>query len=360
MTNSTRPSIARFLCGSIAACILIVCQTLVGQSPQVVPASAASAEGDSFTSFPFGRSTAIRAQLAYGGDVFAARSMSIRRIAFRADGGRALARKGCDVEIQVSAIARSASLQALFASNRGRDHATLFARRRVDLPAIARANGPRSFAISFVLDRAYGFDPRNAGLLVEFVVHGQQSGRYELDLDASCTSARADFGAPGCAGSQRLVPVADCPTAALELGRAFTLRVSRLRPNDLAVGFLGTRETGMWQGLRLPASLAPFGAPGCTLNTDVTVAVGGVVDVRGELRLPGFVPAVASLTGAWLRFQGIGLDRGANALGLSLSQGSKVQVCRAPAVSRCIATTLSASSGSVDSGRALVTRFSSN
>lgn len=355
--HAASPSRSLLALVSAFALLLGGAAPLEAQSSYVVPNTMTSVEGRSFTSFPFGRSTPVRLQLAYAAELFLPRSMTIRRIAFRPDGGRALAAKGIDLEIHASAIAPAAALGSSFAANRGSGHASVFARRRLSLPAIVSAAGPRAFGVEFVLDRSFALDPTSSGLLIEFIVHAQQAGRYELDLDASCISARANFGRPGCAGSNQLVPVADCPTSALELGKAFTLRVARLRPQDLALGYLGTKETGTWQGLALPAALDIFGARGCTLNTDVAVSVGGLVDVRGELRLPGVVPTTPSLVGAWLRFQGLGLDAPANALGMAFSQGFKIQVCTRPPMRRCVSTNLSAVTGSVDAGLVPVTRF---
>ncbi|MCA8970631.1 MAG: hypothetical protein KDC95_12635 [Planctomycetes bacterium] len=333
--------------------------TLTGraQTTLVVPQSYATVEGGSFTSLPFGRSTAVRVQQGYGSALFPAGKIDIARIAWRADGARDIPAKGVDLEIGIGSVSSSATLAATFAQNRGLDYAIALTRRVITLPAITTAPGPRAFQIEFALDRPFRVDPSMNGLLVELIVHSQQAGRYELDLDASCTSARADFGKPGCAGSNQLVPLADCPTTSLVPGGAFTLRLSSLRPQDLALGFLGTIESGTWQGLVLPAALDGFGGTGCTLNTDITVAVGGSANSLGELRLPGTVPPVPSLVGVWLRFQGLAIDRAANALGMSFSNGHKVQVCGLPPMARVVATNVTATSGTVEIGLVPITRF---
>ncbi|MCB9883081.1 MAG: hypothetical protein H6832_16960 [Planctomycetes bacterium] len=327
------------------------------QSTIVVPQAYATAEGGSFTSLPFGRSTAVRVQQGYGSALFPNGKMDIARIAWRADGARDIPAKGLDLEIGIGSVASSATLAATFAQNRGLDYAIAFTRRVITLPAITNAPGPRAFQIEFVLDRPFRFDPSTTGLLIELIVHSQQAGRYEVDLDASCTSARADFGKPGCTGSNQLVPLADCPTTSLVPGGGFTLRISSLRPQDLALGFLGTIESGTWQGLVLPAALDGLGGTGCTLNTDITVAVGGSASSLGELRLPGTVPPVPNLVGAWLRFQGLAIDRAANALGMSFSNGHKVQVCGLPPMARVVATNVTATSGTVEIGLVPITRF---
>lgn len=330
---------------------------LPAQTSYVVPATSTSVEGASFTSFPFGRSTAVRVQHGYGAALFTAQPIRVRKIAFRPDGSRALSAKGVDIEVALGSIPKIGVLDTVFAKNRGLDFTTVFSRRRISLPAIASAAGPRAFAVELVLDKVFAFDPRNAGLLVEILVHGQQSGRYELDLDSSCTSARADFGLPGCPGSNQLVPRADCPTLALSPGKAFTLRVARLRANDLALGFLGTRESGIWQGLSLPAALDLYGAPGCALNTDIAVSVGSVVNALGELRLPGVVPNLPGLIGVWIRFQATALDAKANSLGLSFSNAHKVQICATPPMSRVVATRVDATLGTLELGLVPVTRL---
>ncbi len=350
--------VANTVVANVVVILGLVSVPLRAQATIVVPKTFELQEGASFTSLPFGRSTAIRVQQSYGASLFTARTFDITRIAFRPDASVALAAKGVDLELAMGTLPQQAGLAASFAANRGQDFVTVFARRIVSLPAIASAPGPRPFAIDFVLDRSFRYDASQADLVVEVVVHSQQAGRYEMDLDASCTSARTDFGARGCAGSTQVVPVADCPTAALVPGQAFTLRLSGLRPQDWALAFLGTTEVGKWQGLNLPAALDAFGAPGCTLNTDVTVGVAGQASGQGELRLPGIVPDDARLVGAWLRFQGLALDAGANALGMSFSNGHKVQVCGLPPMARVVATSLQATSGTVEAGLVPVTRFS--
>ena len=360
MKSTLRSILARPTAISFAAVFVICVQVstvLAAQTVTVVPAAFATKEGASFTSFPFGRSTPVRVQQAYAAAFFAKRKYSIARVALRPDGKRSLAKKGSDIEIFLGSAALSGQLDPSFAKNRGMDYVRVFTRRKISLPRVQAAPGPRKFLLDFALDRRFVFDARTAGLLIEFVVHGQQSGRWEVDLDSNCRSARKNFGLPGCKSSNGLVPLADCPTAALVPGAPFVLRVARLRPQDLAVGVIGSRESGMWSGLSLPAKLDRFGARGCSLSTDVVVANAGVVNALGELRLRGRVPALPGLVGSWLRFQGFALDARANALGMSFSNAHKIQVCARPPMNRLVATKLSASLGSLELGIAPILRL---
>lgn len=342
---------------SLALCVGSFASFSVAQSTRIVPQRFAAVEAESFTGIPFGRSTGVRVQHYYGGAWFHGKTR-IQSIAFRPNGGSAFAAKGVEVEIFLSTGPRSnRGLSTTFAKNRGADVRLCFRRKKIRLPAVAVAPGPRPFSAAFALDTVFLLDPSRGGLLAEIVVHGQQPGRWQLDLGTRCASNRASFGRAGCKGSNARVARADVATQALLAGKSFVMRVRDVVANGLVLAAIGARETGSWMGLSLPYAMDSIGAPGCTLNTDVALALAGAANALGEARVAGRLPATPALVGAWFRFQAIILDKRANALGLVLSNGSKTQVCGPDPLARVVATPVSAARGTLELGLVPVTQF---
>ena len=343
----------------LAPLAALVCAPLLSAqtSTKVLPPNFASVEGDSYTSFPFGRSGSVRAQLYYS-STWIGGKMRVGKVAFRPEGQQTFASKKVELEIKLATgPATSSALSSDFSKNRGRDAKTAFAKKTVSLPSVTSASGPRPF-FAIALDVPFDFDSNAGGLLVELIVHGQQRGRWDLDVGSKCTSARTKFGLPGCKGSNGLVPQADVPTQALLHGQRFAMRVRNLKPSMLCAMLIGTRESGNWMGLTLPFRLDAIGARSCALNTDIVFVIGSVANSNGEASVLGALPRLERLVGEWFRFQGMVLDSRANALGLSFSNGSKTQVCGPLPVGRVLSTSLTARLGTLELGRAPVLQVS--
>ncbi|MBK9388369.1 MAG: hypothetical protein IPN34_26410 [Planctomycetes bacterium] len=124
---------------------------------------------------------------------------------------------------------------------------------------------------------------------------------------------------PGCSGSAgqpRLVPAAG---SAARLGQLFTLEVQNLpvapTPVFLQIGL----SSALWNGIPLPLSLQPLGAAGCSLLVSDEVVIGGSGVQTASFALP--VPSAPLYFGVNAYFQALVFEPGANALGLTVSNG---------------------------------------
>ncbi len=317
----------------------------------VLPSVYQTQEGESYTTFPFGRSTAVRDQYYFEKKLFAS-SFKLTGISYRNEGGTSYRKKLVELAIYASTskIANARSVKNYFHLNQGSSVVNVFTRKKIELPASTAKTGPKAFSVSLVFDKPFVYDPKLGGLLLDLVVYGQQPGRYDLDLGSKVTSRKASFGAPGCKGSNGKSPVADTPTTALKPGGAFVFRVRDLLPSAFAAILVGSREGGSWGALKLPFDLTAFGAAGCSLNTDILLLLPGQAGSTGELRVAGFVPNQSSLVGQWLLFQGLGFDKKANALGLVLTKGAKTEIAGSVPVARLLATSATALIGTLQVG----------
>ena len=71
--------------------------------------------------------------------------------------------------------------------------------------------------------------------------------------------------------------------------------------------------------------LTALGMGGCWLHTDMLLTL-GVVSLNGTVSLPFGIPNQASLVGARALMQGAIIDAGANALGVSMTNGLSVRI----------------------------------
>ncbi len=326
------------------------------QAQKTIPQRFLSVEGESLTSFPFGRSTSVRYQQYYGPSYFGTGKTTIKEIAFRPEGGKSFKKKGVEVEIRCSTGPLTPEgVSAVFSKNRGKDELVVFKKRVMQLPSIPATTKPAPFAYRFVFDKAFTLDPTKGGLLLEFVVTSQQPGRHELDVGVLCQSAHGSFGAVSCKGSNGKVLRADVATRALLYGKPLVMRIQDAGASAALVYLLGTKESGTWGGFQLPLSLEKAGAKGCALLTNPVVFLGGIANSQGRGLLTLTIPADSRFLGFWLRFQGMALDAKANAMGLVTSGGAKAQVCGPESLVRVLAVQLSQSSGLKEAGLAPVT-----
>jgi hypothetical protein len=121
------------------------------------------------------------------------------------------------------------------------------------------------------------------------------------------TFARHGTGCPGSSGIPSLDRVGNAVPA---LGTTLPLVVTALPPQPgfvwLAFGF----ELLRWNGALLPAALAPFGLPGCSLW--VAPEAGFLIARQnGTAAMPVAIPAHATLIGVRLGAQALSFDPGA-------------------------------------------------
>lgn len=330
--------------------ILAVAQTLPGQAKLVLPPGAATKEATGSTNLPFGRSTPALVQTAYDARLFPG-AMTVRSLAMRLDGGATASAKTVEFDLRLSTMPTSVlGIQSDFATNRGSDEKTVIARKITSLPALGQAATPNPFLVTFLLEAPFVYTPAANSLLVEFRVYGQQPTAYTLDSSWVCESPTQYFGPPGCGPQGGPVLHAVCETLQVMWGRSFYLAVKDAKPGALTALLLGTLESGVWGGITIPHELSPYGAPGCWLAVDPLAVQSKAADGSGFASYGFSLPSNPWFLGQWVRFQGVGLDAGANALGVVASEAGKVVVCGWELVARVWATSVTGSAGNREVG----------
>ncbi|MHC5066857.1 MAG: CARDB domain-containing protein, partial [Planctomycetota bacterium] len=136
---------------------------------------------------------------------------------------------------------------------------------------------------------------------------------------ASQTLAQAprvsSFGT-GCAGSTGTPILAPQLRELPQIGWEFGVEILSGPPTGFAVGILGTFDTPIPGGLRPPVDLAILGMPGCTLYTGIQRQF-GLLFSGGRATWSIDLPWDVSFLGYTFYQQGLVLDPGANALGLT-------------------------------------------
>jgi hypothetical protein len=77
----------------------------------------------------------------------------------------------------------------------------------------------------------------------------------------------------------------------------------------------------------------------------------------GEARFLGAIPNIPAFLGYWIRYQGLVLDGAANAFGITMTSGAKVQICGPFPVSRVVGSTVNAFLGTLEPGIVPVTEL---
>ena len=307
------------------------------------------------TNVPFGRSTAMRAQCAYGASHFQSGPVTIDRVSLRLDGGASTSGKQVEFELRMSVMPQDIpAMRADFAGNRGAQEVIVLNRAIRTLPQISSASGPAPFLLTLPLDTAFLYDPAQGPLLLEWVVFGQQPGSFPLDATYLCASSHMPIGPPACTpqgGPQagqglRLFST----TNAILWGRPFIVRIEGARPMTLTSLTVTLAATGTWNGLALPVDLSFIGAPGCFVSTPVQASILQVADVLGVVDHRFVLPADPALLGSGTAFQAAALDLEANALGIVTSQAFETTVCGFENVARVYAGGLTSASGIVETG----------
>jgi hypothetical protein len=140
---------------------------------------------------------------------------------------------------------------------------------------------------------------------------------YWHDVGDASAATVLPFGT-GCAGSAG-VPVLHCEEP-FRLGTTHAAHLARVPANGTFIGLLGS-EAQQWGGMPLPIDLGPFGAPQCLLQVEVAAN-----ELRAGEEWPVPVPASGPLLGLRFHLQALVLDPGANALGLTATNGLRVQI----------------------------------
>lgn len=329
----------------------------VAQSLLPIPASHTATEGTGFTNVPFGRSTPVRVQYAYDAMLFTG-PHTITALQFRLDGGTAAAAKTVDVEIRMSTLAVSlVQIAPTFATNRGADEVVVLPRQFLTLPSQSAANTPSAFLPAIPLTTPFFHDPANGGLLVEIVVFGQPPGAYTLDVTYVCDSPESLVGPASCQQSNGLPLRVESGTTQVIWGRPWVAQILDAPAGAPVILIAGSQETGPWNGLVLPQSLASVGAPGCFLSIDIGGSWIAAAAADGSAQFPFVLANSPSTIGDWLRYQAVVYDPLANPLAFVTSQAKKVQVCGWEPVARVWASGTTATIGTREIGVSAVVQL---
>jgi len=108
-------------------------------------------------------------------------------------------------------------------------------------------------------------------------------------------------------------------------GTSFDVHLDRAPANGAAVLAFGTSNT-LENSTPLPYSMASLGAPGCSVQASLLVAVFAPTDATGHTSLVSSMPNVPILAGFPFYNQWFCIDASANALGLTVSNGGAATV----------------------------------
>lgn len=284
----------------------------MAQQPTVDPAAFAYTSGARETGFPFGHPDRRTVRLLQVHDGLRGTPRTITSLAFRRsplDQNQVPAFLA-DVSLTLASAAggaTAASIASTFDQNLGPDATVVLPRRTIQFAASAPPSAnPTPFEYRIPTDVPFAFSGL-APLCFDLTVHDHTNATpTRFDLHAEGHSHTAPIGA-GCAG--------------LTLTTSITLpevvhTVTGIAPNTPLALMIGG-DFGSASGLPLPLSLAPLGAPGCTLLVDPSIGVPTVADPQGVGRFS--LPAASTPDDAFYGAQVLALDPTLNALGLGLT-----------------------------------------
>jgi hypothetical protein len=220
----------------------------------------------------------------------------------------------------------------------------VFARRKFALPRmpLGLPANPAEFFITIPFDLPLPFVlPAGQNLVVEVVNWGNTNNNaiftYPLDAGSGVTTTRlyasgnpmATTGTLGVnyghvialkpAGNQPSIPRL-YNTNLPRLGASFHFGLIGAKPSTAAILLIGHSNT-TWVGLPLPFDLTPAGAPGCSLLASGQLLLAMPVAGGGDLPVTLPIPQHSALDGASVYLQYLLLDPGVNAVGLVTSNG---------------------------------------
>lgn len=311
----------------------------------ILPAAYASKMGESANTFPHARSNMRYQQVFLRNEVGVARTFN--ELSLRLDdtsGGPAQSQK---LAVKLGYTARShTNLSPLFASNVSGSMSTVFSGSIV-LPQWNGGNySPTRCTVSIKFSSPWFWTPASGrNLLVEMVNTSASSSSHFMDSvsSSSATTSRlvgttatagggtvyANSGLVMClrSASLRAIPIL-ANGSVPELNRSFSVNLARARSGSAAALILGGSKT-LWGSVPLPLPLAGAGAPGCYLLASYDLLLAArVTSTSGTAVIPIDVPSDASLVGKDFHNQWFIFDSGANALGLSFSNGGTARVGR--------------------------------
>jgi hypothetical protein len=244
------------------------------QGSKVIPSPWGTVEGNSRSTYPFGRANAA-VQILADGPVVSAGSAAITALGFRADGWPANSYAPYAKAYKVTAWTTGVTAAAMTTdpvANRGSGPALVVFDASLNLPASApQPVLPRPWSVRFAFNQPLPFDPTKGNLLLE-VATNDAIAPSPWTIDAVNVRTTAPIGgqvqqlSAGCSGggSTLTMKVTDGVIGSY-LDLAFTSNTNGAFPQLLAM--IGT---GLYPA---PIDLAPGGMPGCFLEVAPILAI---------------------------------------------------------------------------------------
>ncbi len=345
---------------------------------KVFPVSLEKVEGNTSFNVPFSYSQGKYQQLILGG-ALPFRTGTIQAVGWRRDGKirRTYKSRVVDLAFYLGAVKTTPQgMSPVFAKNWTSPPTPVFPRTKVNLPVLpVPSKPPAPFALVLTFPAGKAFPYKGGNLLMEMVQYrSAPSGFWIYARDAFQNSSvwypgKVSPLGKGCPGKNGLVPTISVSPEELAPFHTFTIRLTRGPKAQWfhlpAVNWLGV-STSAWGRLALPLDLAPFGAKGCAIYTDMVVrrpmflrTVPGKSYSEG--RVSYFIPADPSLLGGVFYTQCLTVDWYANPGHVTVSNGLKLRISpgKAPLRSRLLwAMNATAAMGLLSSREAgLVTLF---
>ncbi|MEZ5962311.1 MAG: hypothetical protein R3F56_00565 [Planctomycetota bacterium] len=292
---------------------------------RVVPADRTTVEGNTTHQYPFSYSE-VRFQQIWEGAELANSVAVLDGIEFRADGVNATSRNGRNWSYVVTAaetLVSPVSATTTWANN-FTNPGTVVLNGLINVPAAAPAYPtPQGFAVNVLFNSPFTFARVNGHFILQ--IEGQDPANlydpWPSDAENNWRSVRGDamqVSADGCLGAgNEQVSLSLSSSATLVLGSNMT--VTATTTLSALANWIGS-SNHTYLGLNLPFDLAPFGAPSCTLDTDIAVQqVGGT-----SFTWP--IPNSLALENQILFTQAMALAPGANPGNLVTSDAYQVRI----------------------------------
>ncbi|HHI68128.1 MAG TPA: hypothetical protein ENJ97_02255, partial [Planctomycetes bacterium] len=261
----------------------VLSPTLLSAQAKVFPPSLEKVEGNTSFNAPFSYYQGKYQQLILGG-ALPFRSGTIQAVGWRRDGKITRTYKSRVVELAFlmgTVKTTPQGMSPVFAKNWTSPPTLVFPRSKVNLPALpAPTSPPAPFALVLRFPTGKAFPYKGGNLLMEMVQYKSYPGGYTVYArDAFQNSSPWYPGevsslGKGCPGKNGLVPAITVSPGDLVPFHTFTVRLThgpKARWFNLpAVNWLGV-STSAWGRLILPLDLAPYGAKGCRIYTDMVI-----------------------------------------------------------------------------------------
>jgi hypothetical protein len=310
---------------------LLLATTASAQGAAVVPAWAASTEGNRMSHLPY-LYDASRTQMVVAGSAFCNAVAQINGMELRRDGVEPSPYAARTLPSHIVTVGYAATTPATmsttFASNRGPGQ-TVVMSGAFNLPAQPVVPAPAPFNIVLPFSTPLLYVRAQGDLLVEIEIPGTATTRvlYYLDAQdyASGAGTVAGFGTSGAVqAGDRLV--ASCATTGLAPGGSANTTISGASKAYPTLHWIGASNTSFF-GVPLPLDLTGVGAPTNHLYASMALAVGvtmtgGLGGFSGVTNWP--IPNDPGLGGAIVYAQWLILDPPSNAAGLVTSHGLRI------------------------------------